>query len=304
MILDGHNPSTSRQEQNRCQPLVIDEEQRESFPHSAIGEKWPRSCGPSMEIDPRERADRCFRQIDQRRNPIVAISFPNESAEYRAARDDLLEQELRLRRATESVAEARRALPEGGEVTGDYPFERIGTDGQVETVRLADLFSPGKTTLAIYSFMYGPERETPCPGCTSLLAQLDGGMDQTTQAIDFVVAARSPIGRIQELAKLQGWTGLRFISTASTTYNLDYHGTTPDEFDLPMLNVFHKEGGTVRHFWGAEMLYAPSDEGQDARAVDILSPLWNMLDLTPEGRGTTWWPEVSTPEVAVGALAG
>ena len=102
------------------------------------------------------------------------IHFPNESAQYRRARNALLEQEMELRRQVERVAAQRRALPPGGEIPEDYVFEAAGADGKPKRVRLSELFAPGKDTLAIYSFMFGPERERPCPGCTHFLDGLDG----------------------------------------------------------------------------------------------------------------------------------
>lgn len=233
----------------------------------------------------------------------MPLTFPNESTAYRDARNALLARETELQRMAARVAEQRRALPPGGEIPEDYTVHRLGANGQAEEIHLSDLFSAGKNTLAIYSFMYGPDRETPCAGCTSLLEQIESAAGSINQDIDFVIAARSPVQRLDTLARLNGWSRLQFVSTADTTYNQDYHATTPDGHDVPVMNVFHKVGDTVRHFWSAEMVYAPEDPGQDARALDSLSSLWNMLDLTPAGRGTDWWPEVPTPRVPVAAEA-
>jgi len=60
-----------------------------------------------------------------------------------------------------------------------------------------------------------------------------------------------------------------------------------------MLNVFHRNGELIRHFWGSELLYAPMEPGQHMRHPDLLSPIWNLLDLTPAGRGTDWMPQLS-----------
>ena len=105
---------------------------------------------------------------------VQHIHFPNESPQYRRARNVLLEQEMELRRQVERVAAQRRALPPGGEIPEDYVFEAAGAGGKPKRVRLSELFAPGKDTLAIYSFMFGPERERPCPGCTHFLDGLDG----------------------------------------------------------------------------------------------------------------------------------
>jgi predicted dithiol-disulfide oxidoreductase (DUF899 family) len=223
------------------------------------------------------------------------INFPSESAGYRTARNALLAEEMELRRQIERVAAQRRALPPGGIIPEDYQF--YGNDG---TVKLSALFEPGKDTLAIYSFMYGPERERPCPGCTHFLDGLDGATEHIVQRINLAVVAKSPLPRILAFAQERGWRRLRLLSTAGNSYDRDYFGDSQglsaavkeqqefkdgEEWDMPMLNVFHRDGGIIRHFWGSEVLYVPPEPGQEYRHNDALDPLWNMLDVTPEGRG-------------------
>jgi predicted dithiol-disulfide oxidoreductase (DUF899 family) len=215
-------------------------------------------------------------------------SFPGESNEYREARNSLLDAEIELRRSIERVAAARRGLPPGGEVPEDYVFE--ATDG---AVRLSELFEPGKDTLAIYSFMYGPDVERPCPSCTSIVDALDGEAMHIGQRINLAVVAKSPLPRILAFAAERGWRRLRLLSSARSTYNRDYFGETPDGDQMPMLNVFARHGDTIRHFWGSELMNAPPDPGQNERHVDSIWPLWNLLDLTPEGRGEDWQPSLS-----------
>jgi predicted dithiol-disulfide oxidoreductase (DUF899 family) len=238
----------------------------------------------------------------------VNISFPGESAEYRAARNRLLDEEIELRRATERVATARRALPPGGVVPEDYVFQGAGPDGAPSEARLSELFAPGRDSLVVYSMMFprdpsddrpGPEGgqtallpliEAPCPSCTALLDQLDGAAEHVSQHLNFVVVAKSPLPRLLAFAEERGWRRLRLLSSAGTTYNRDYLAETVEGFQRPMLNVFHRDGGTagtsvtIRHFWGSELLYAPTDPGQEPRHVGTLEPLWNLFDLTPEGR--------------------
>jgi predicted dithiol-disulfide oxidoreductase (DUF899 family) len=223
------------------------------------------------------------------------LRYPGESDEYRAARNALLAEEMELRRQTERVAAQRRALPAGAALAEDYLFE--GPDGPV---KLSELFAPGKDTLAIYSFMYGPEREEPCPGCTHFLDGLDGMVEHIAQRLRLAVVAKSPLPRILTLARHRGWRRLPLLSTAGNTYDRDYFGDSEalpaavrvqqdfkpgKEWDMPMLNVFKREGAVIRHFWGCELLYVPPEPGQQYRHNDLLDPLWNMLDLTPEGRG-------------------
>lgn len=83
------------------------------------------------------------------------------------------------------------------------------------------------------------------------------------------------------------------LSTAGTTYNSDYWAEKQDAEQQPMPNVFHRDGDIIRHFWGSELFYAPEDPGQDQRHVGTLESLWNLFDLTPEGRGTDWYEQFS-----------
>jgi predicted dithiol-disulfide oxidoreductase (DUF899 family) len=138
--------------------------------------------------------------------------------------------------------------------------------------------------------MYGPKMAKACPMCTAMLDSLDRTAPHATQRINLAVAARSPIARIRAFARERGWRNLRLLSSAGTSFNRDYHGEDDDGAQLPMLNVFARRGGEIRHMYGTEMLFAPVQPGQDARHVDIIWPLWNLFDLTPEGRGGDWYP--------------
>jgi predicted dithiol-disulfide oxidoreductase (DUF899 family) len=216
----------------------------------------------------------------------MAVTFPNESKQYRAARKALLEAELGLRRQVEEVAALRRRLPAGGEVPQHYVFM-----SERGPVKLSQLFERGDTLVA-YSFMYGPQMKAACPMCTSMLDALDGNAHHIVQRTNLVVIAKSPLPRILEHAKARGWRRLRLLSSAENTYNRDYHGEDDEGAQMPMMNIFVKRDGKVRHFYGSEMLYAPEEKGQNARHIDMMWPLWNVLDLTPEGRGTDWYPKL------------
>ena len=182
----------------------------------------------------------------------------------------------------------------------DYVFEGEGNNGKPIPVKLSQLFAPGKDTLAVYSFMFGPERERPCPGCTHFLDGLDGSARHIVQRVNLVVVAKSPLPRLLAFARERGWRHLRLLSTAGNDYDRDYFGdstalsramrdqqefTPGKEWDMPMLNVFRREGGAIRHFWGSELLYVPPEPGQQYRHNDLLDPVWNLFDVTPEGRG-------------------
>jgi predicted dithiol-disulfide oxidoreductase (DUF899 family) len=241
----------------------------------------------------------------------VDVTFPGESAEYRAARNELLTKEIELRRQMEAVAAQRRELPPGGEVPEDYLFQGEGPDRKKTGVRLSQLFAPGRDSLAIYSFMFprdpeddapGPVREQetaklplaegPCPSCVSLLDQLDGMVEHASQQMNFAVVAKTSLDRLSTWKRERGWRRLRLLSSADNTYNRDYLAETPEGAQRPLLNVFHRDGETIRHFWGSELFYAPWDPGQDPRHVGTLEPLWNLFDLTPEGR-PDWYEQLS-----------
>jgi len=232
----------------------------------------------------------------------MSMTFPGESEEYRAAREGLLEREIELRREMEEVAAERRKLPPGGVVPEDYVFQGRGAKGTPTEVRMSELFAQGRDSLVIYSFMFPrdpgdqrpgpasgktaelPRVEGPCPSCTALLDQLEGAAAHTGLGINLAVAAKSPLERILTFARERGWRHLRMLSSAGNSYNRDYHGETAEGAQRPMLNVFERDGGAIRHFWGTELLYAPTDPGQDPRHVGTLEPIWNLFDLTREGR--------------------
>ena len=241
----------------------------------------------------------------------MGIAFPGESPEYRAARDRLLEQEIQLRRAMEAVAAARRELPPGGVAPEDYIFQGAGANGALTDVRLSELLAPGRDSLAIYSFMFPrdpgddspgpatgqtallPLHEGPCPCCTALIDQLDGAAEHASQHVNLAVVAKAPLPRILAFAEERGWRRLRFLSSAGNTYNRDYLAETREGTQRPMLTVFRRDGEVIRHFWSSELFYAPVDPGQDPRHVGTLEPLWNLFDLTPEGRPEHWYEQLS-----------
>jgi predicted dithiol-disulfide oxidoreductase (DUF899 family) len=204
----------------------------------------------------------------------------------------------------EAVASARRRLPSGG-VVSDYVFQGAGSDGKPTDVRLSELFVPGLDSLVVYSMMFprdpGDERpgpasgqtallpliEGPCPSCTALLDQLEGAADHFSQRANLVAIGRRRC-RASFFAEERGWRRLRLLSSAGNTYNRDYATQTAEGHQRPMLNVFHRDGDTIRHFWGSELLYAATDPGQDARHVGTIEPLWNLFDFTSECRPSDW----------------
>ena len=217
--------------------------------------------------------------------------FPNEAEVYREAREQLLQAEIDLRSQIEKVAAARRALPVGGKVKEDYVFEAMNEAGEVESVQLSELFEPGHDSLVVYSFMYGPEMDGACPMCTSFIDGLDSSAPDFSQRVSFAVVARNPIDRFVNYGRQRGWQNVRLLSSSGNSYNSDYWGEDEQGHQRSMMNVFVRKNDGVYHSWGSELAYA--DVGGQPRHVDLLWPVWNMFDLTPEGRGTDWYPKPS-----------
>ncbi len=228
------------------------------------------------------------------------IRFPGESEEYRRARNRLLAAEVGLRRAIADVAAQRRSLPSGGVAPDDYRFQRASDGAEV---MFSELFEPGKDVLVIYSFMFprysgdtrpGPAEgetaklplsETPCASCTSILDSLDGAASHLRRLLNLAVVAKTDPERIRNFASERGWRHLRLLSSRGNSYNRDYHAETPEGEQMPMLNAFVRDGQRFRHTWASELMYAPRDEGMEARHVDSIWPIWNVLDVTAKGRG-------------------
>jgi predicted dithiol-disulfide oxidoreductase (DUF899 family) len=210
--------------------------------------------------------------------------FPNESPEYRAARNAHLAEEIELRRHLERVAAQRRALPPGGEIPQDFAFA-----SETGPVRLSNLFRD-KNTLMIYSMMFGLQRKGPCPSCTSCLASWNGTAINLRERVAIAVTARSPIERLKEYKKQRGFTNLPFFSDSSGDYTRIY--VNAEDADVPGFTVFTRNNGTIRHFYSGEMGGDMADPGQDPRGAPDLDPLWSMLDWAPEGRGTDWYPKL------------
>lgn len=211
-------------------------------------------------------------------------SWPNESAAYRKARNELLAEEIELRRHVERVAQMRRALPVGGEAPQDYEF--VGESGPV---KLSQLFE-GQDTLYIYSYMFGPQRKRPCPMCTSMLDGFAGKVQNIKERIGFVITARSPIERLVEWKKTHGWPDMPLVSDMSGDFTRTY--VSAEDKDVPGETIFVRREGKIFHFLSGEVSDTMADPGQDPRGGVDFDVLWNLLDMTPEGRGTDWYPKL------------
>jgi predicted dithiol-disulfide oxidoreductase (DUF899 family) len=217
--------------------------------------------------------------------------FPGETAEYRRARNRLLKSEIELRRQIEAVAAQRRKLPLGGEVPKDYVFDAAMPGArEFSTIRLSQLFQPGKNTLFIYNFMF-PEAVgsmTPCPSCTSIIDAIDGASRHVVQRVNFAVVAKAPIANFRQHARRRGWRHAQLLSSANNSFNADYRAEAADGQQFPLAHVFVRRGKKIRHFWSSELWFAPPDSSQDMRHVDFMWPMWSIFDTTPRGRGATW----------------
>ena len=216
------------------------------------------------------------------------LNYPNESAEYRSARTALLAEEIELRRHIERVAEQRRALPPGGEVPEDYRFE--GENGPVTLVRpVRRQGDAGRSTTTCT----GRKRKRPCPMCTSLLSAWDGEVPDIAAArrASRSSPSRRSSGSSPSRRSAAGAT-CKLYSSAGNSFNRDYLAEGPEGDDDAAFNVFTRRDGTIRHFWGGEMGGKTADPGQDPRGAPDLMPLWTILDITPDGRGTDWYPKL------------
>jgi predicted dithiol-disulfide oxidoreductase (DUF899 family) len=209
---------------------------------------------------------------------MAELRYP-KSKEYRTARTALLKQEQELIDKVKAVAEKRR--PPGGHLQEDYVFQ-WANDGKVgERVKFSELFAD-KTTLLLYSFMFGPNWDKPCPSCTSLVDGFDRSWYQVSRDASFAAIAKAPADRIHAWARERGWSQIWLLSGSQSPYQADYkcQGDT-DDMQWPVMHVFIKRDGKIFHFWGTELA---------SNHVDTVWPYWNLMDFTPEGR-----PDIPTP---------
>ena len=218
---------------------------------------------------------------------MAKTPFPGASPEYEAARKALLAEEIEFRRHMTRLTEQRRALPPGPVIDKDYRFK----DEQGFEVGLRDLFGD-KNTLVSYFWMYGPQRERPCPMCTNWLGSINGTAADIKQRVALKVLGRSSVERQYAFAQERGWRDLNFVQTIGDDYANDLGLLMPDGSEYPALVVFRREGDRIRLFWASEMSAEMADPGQDPRDAPDLASLWSVLDLTPDGRGTDWYPKL------------
>ena len=215
-------------------------------------------------------------------------NLPNESAEYLASREELRQAEIELMRQRERVAELRRRLPKGVTVQ-DYEFlegpaSLADGDEPVTRVRLSDLFTAPDRSLVIYHLMFGKKQTKPCPMCTAWLDAFNGVAHHLAQNVDLAIVAAADPSPLRAHARNRGWDKLRLLSAGESTFKSDLGSEDRDGGQDSTISVFTRENdGTVRHFYSCHPWL---DADIKERGIDELNPIWNILDLTPQGRGT------------------
>jgi predicted dithiol-disulfide oxidoreductase (DUF899 family) len=212
---------------------------------------------------------------------MIERRFPNESQAYRDARAALLKDEQELVAKVKAVAEKRRKLPLGGKLKEDYVFAWANAGKVGKPVEFSELFGD-HDTLLLYSFMFGPGWDKPCPSCTSLVDGFDRSWYQVSRDAAFVAIAKAPAERIAAWAKERGWSQIELVSGFDSPFQADYRCQGDnDDMQWPVMHVFTKRDGEIFHFWATETM---------SNHVDTVWPYWNLMDFTPAGR-----PDRDTP---------
>jgi predicted dithiol-disulfide oxidoreductase (DUF899 family) len=218
----------------------------------------------------------------------------NESEEYLARREELRLAEIEEMRHRERVAELRRSLPQGAKIA-DYvfhegPAELERGDEPIRRVRLSELFNGPGRSLVIYHFMYGKKQTSPCPMCTMWIDGYNGIAHHLAQNLDFAIAAAADPATLRAHARARGWSNLRLLSCGESTFKYDFASEDAAGNQDSTISVFTRDAdGTLRHFYTAHPHMA---DDINQRGIDLLTPVYNMLDLTPKGRGE-WYAELS-----------
>jgi predicted dithiol-disulfide oxidoreductase (DUF899 family) len=214
----------------------------------------------------------------------------NESPEYLTKREELRLAEIELMKQRERCAELRRGLPEGATIA-DYEFLEGPApldkgDEPVRKVLLSELFTGPDRSLVIYHFMYGKKQTTACPMCTAWIDGYNGTAHHLAQNVDFAIVAAADPATLRAYARTRGWDKLRLLSAGESTFKYDLGSEDREGGQDSTMSVFTRDGdGTLRHFYSVHPRLA---ENIKERGIDELTPIFNMLDLTPQGRGS-WY---------------
>lgn len=228
---------------------------------------------------------------------MSGFRFPNESDEYRAKREELLEMEMELRELVDAVSAKRRELPLGGRLARDYRFEQVGEDGELREVSFGELFGEHRSLL-LYTMMYGADWDAPCPSCTSLVDAFNANHHPVSQHCAFAVVGAASARQFHDGSRRRGWR-LPVYSAGKSTYVMDCFasdapggsaGASADPSLASMMNCFCRTDEGIFHTWGSELVRHPKANGHPSH-VDTVWPFWNLLDMTPEGRGDACVPK-------------
>ncbi len=218
------------------------------------------------------------------------VLFSGESAAYAKARQALLAEEIEVRRHVGKLARQNRELPEGPAMPNDWKF--VSENGN--EVGLAEMFGPHQDTLVLYHWMYGPERNRPCPMCTNLLGPLAANAADLRQRAALAVVSRSKVERMVAFGIERGWRDLPYYQAVGDQFSIAIGGFDPEKrSEIPVLMVLRKTSDQVRLHWMGETNLEMADPGEDPRGAVDIAPMWNLLDLTPAGRDPKWYPRLS-----------
>jgi predicted dithiol-disulfide oxidoreductase (DUF899 family) len=215
-------------------------------------------------------------------------NLPNESEEYLVKRDELRRAEIDLRNQRERVAELRRQLPQGPAVE-DYVFEEVSAkldsgDTPIQKTRLSGLFTKPDRSVVIYHFMFGKKQMKPCPMCSAWIDGFNAVAHHLAQNLDFAIVAAADLASLRSYARTRGWNRLRLLSAGSSTFKYDLGSENKEGDQDSAMSVFtHGNDGTIRHSYTGHPWLAPDIK---ERGIDELTPIWNIMDLIREGRGT------------------
>ena len=219
---------------------------------------------------------------------LTQMPFPGASADYIKARQALMAEEIEFRRHMSRLTQKRRALPPGPVIEQNYRFK----DANGSELGFAELF--GKhDALVTYFWMFGPQRERPCPMCTNFLGAVNGNADDIKQRVALKVLGRRPVAQQIAFALERGWKELDFVQTVGDGYARDIGALKDDGSEWAAIIVFKRDGDKVRLFWSAGMTSEMADPGEDPRQAPDVAALWSILDMTPGGRGKDWYPQLN-----------
>lgn len=217
----------------------------------------------------------------------MTTQLTTESPEYRRLRAELLEAEIGLKEQRERVAELRRKLPIDTPLPAEYVFEEgprdlSEGDAPIRERTLSSLFENPAQPLILMQFMFGGAQTSQCPMCTMWADGYDGAVPHLEQNVNFGVVVAGDLLEMRQHGRNRGWRNVRILSSQGTSFKRDFGFENEEGGQTSGVSVFTlADDGTPRHFYSGSALMSP----EHFRGMDLLSPVWNFLDLIPVGRG-------------------